>query len=331
MGKRMVYFCITVLLLSLGLTAVPKTFSQAQNVKVINYSWYIDPEGYLDVVGLVQNVGPNTISSISLTGTVVGPGKADVADSGTQVWVSDLLPQQEAPFYMEFVSPHTSSKVSWYEVVQAGELSSILLTVSSANATSSYQYQGLSITSSKPSIGTTAGYAGAYVVNGVIKNTGDQTATNLTVVGAFFNSTGSVVGVGFTNYLDHRTLVAGNTITFQIAALDLNQSVVRAALQIKSYQLLVQTQGPILQGTAPRASPQATGTTGPTDNPSSTPSSSSRAKSDISSIFPVVLAVVIAVIVIAAAVVVVKQIMSRNPRSHPTVKEARRAQKQKAR
>ena len=97
------YYCFP-----LVLVIVPKTYSQTADVKVVNYSYYVDPEGYLDVVGLVQNVGPNTISSVSLTGTIVGTGGADAGDSGTQVWVSDLLPQQKAPFYMEFISPHTS-------------------------------------------------------------------------------------------------------------------------------------------------------------------------------------------------------------------------------
>jgi len=327
-GKKIVCFCVALLLFSIGLVIVPKTYSQTADVKVVNYSYYVDSEGYLDVVGLVQNVGPNTISSVSLTGTIIGTGGADAGDSGTQVWVSDLLPQQKAPFYMEFVSPNTASSTTWYDVIQAGELSSIRLNVASANATSNYQYQGLTITSSKGSIGTTAGYTGAYVVNGVIKNTGDQTATNLTVVGAFFNSTGSVIGVGYTDYLSPIALTPGNTTTFEIAALDLNQSVVPAALQIKSYQLLVQTQGPILQGAAPVASPQATGTTGPTDTPT-TPASSSNAKSNISSILPIAVAIVIAIVIAAAAIVVVKQVMSRNARNRQTVKQARKAGKQK--
>ena len=127
MGKRIVYLCIALLLLSMSLAAVPKSFSQTSDIKFANYSWYIDPEGYLDVVGLVQNTGPNTIASVSLSGTVVGPGNVDVADSGCPVWVSDLLPQQEAPFYMEFMPPNTSSSTTWYEIMQAGEFSSISL------------------------------------------------------------------------------------------------------------------------------------------------------------------------------------------------------------
>ena len=330
MGKRMVYFCIAVLLLSLGLTAVPRTFSQTQNIKVVKYGWYIDSYGLLDVVGLVQNVGPNTISAVALAGSVVGPNDVDIADSGAPVWVSYLLPNQEAPFYMEFYAPQSSSagsSTTWYEIAQAGAIHSIAFRVSSANATTSYQYQGLKITSQKGSIGTTGGYKGAYVVNGVIKNTGDQPATNLTVVGAFFNSTGSVVGVGYTDYLTPTVLGPGSTATFQIAAFDLNQSLVGTALQIKSFQLLVQTKEPILQGTTPIVSPQETGTTGPTDSPSS--SSSSHAKANLSILLPIIVAIVIAVIILVALVAVVRQVLDRNARRSQTVKEARKTQKQK--
>ncbi len=323
MGKRIVYLCIALLLLSLGLAAVPKTFSQVDNVKIINYSWYIDPEGYLEVVGLVQNNGANAISTVVLSGTVVGAGDIDLGDSVAQVWVSDLLPQQQAPFYMEFPSPHNIQDTAWYQAAADGEISSFSVKVASANETSSYQYQGLEITSSKGSIGTTGEYNGAYSVNGVIKNTGTQSATKLTVVGAFFNSSGAVVGVGYTNYLNPTVLVPGNTTTFQISAFDLNQSVVPAALQIKKYQLLVQTSGPILQGTAPIASPQATGTTGPTDKPNTHPSS--NPKSNISNIFPFAVAAVIAVIVLVAVVAVVKQIMNRNARMHPQGKERQKS------
>ncbi len=227
---------------------------------------------------------------------------------------------------MEFPSPHNGPDTAWYQAASDGEISGFSLRVATADPTSNYQYQGLEITSHKGSIGTTGGYAGAYVVNGVIKNTGDQSATKLTVVAAFFNSTGAVVGVGFTNYLDPSVLVPDNTTTFQVAALDLNQSVVPAALQIKSYQLLVQTSGPILQGTAPIASPQPTGTTGPTEK--STTHSSSSPKSNLSDIFPIAIAIVIAVVVLVAVVAVVKQVMNRNARNRQNLKQARKAKKQ---
>ncbi len=342
MGKKMVIFVVALLLLTLSLALPPKTHSQTQNIQVSNYSWYIDPEGYLDVVGLVKNVGPNTISSISLAGSVIGPQNMDLDDSGTQVWVLDLLPNQEAPFYMEFVSPQvSSSSVTWPEVVQEGAISGISISVVSANATSDYQYQGLTIKDEKGSVGTTGNYNGAYGVTGVVENTGNQEAANLTVVGAFFNSTGSVVGVGFTTYLSPTILVPGNSTTFEIYALDLNQSQVPVALQIKSYQLLVQCGGPILQGNQPIVSPAATGTTptgttgttvtgttAPTDTPS--PTAQSHASFNFSSILPIVVGVVIAIVVVSAAIIVARQVLSRNAKSRKTVKEARKAKKQKS-
>jgi len=342
MGKKMAIFVVALLLFTLSLALPPKAHSQTQNVQVSNYSWYIDPEGYLDVVGLVKNVGPNTISSISLAGSVIGPQNMDLDDSGTQVWVSDLLPNQEAPFYLEFVSPQvSSSSLTWPQVVQEGGLSSIEISVVSANATSDYQYQGLTIKDDKGSVGTTGNFNGAYGVSGVIENTGDQSASNLTVVGAFFNSTGSVVGVGFTTYLTPTVLVPGNSTTFDIYALDLNQSQVPAALQIKSYQLLVQCGGPILQGNQPIVSPEAssttptstpgsgttvTGTTAPTATPS--PTAQTHATFNFSSILPIAVAVVIAVVIVSAAIVVFRQVMSRKPKPRMTVKEAKKTKKQ---
>jgi len=332
MGKSAAVFFVVALILSSGLLLIPKAQSQTQDIKILpTYSWYIDPEGFLDVVGLVQNVGPNTIYQVSLAGEVVGPQGTDLSDSGTQVWGSYLLPNQEAPFYIEFPNPQSGSQsATWQQAVQAGAIDQIDISPMTANATTQYQYQGLSIVSSKGSVGTIGNYNGAYTVNGVIKNTGDQTATNLTVVGAFFNSTGSVVGVGFTTYLTPTELVPGNTTTFTIYALDLNQSQVPEALQIKSYQLLVQTQGPLLQGTTPIITPAPTYMSAPTpvDTAASSSHPSSHVSSSFSSLLPIIVGVLIAVIIAAAAVSLVRQVTRRREKSRSTVKEERKAKKQ---
>lgn len=72
MRKKTVYFFVVLLLLSVGLISVPKTFSQTQNIKVkiLSYSYYIDPEGILDVVGEIQNEGTSTLSQVSLSGSI---------------------------------------------------------------------------------------------------------------------------------------------------------------------------------------------------------------------------------------------------------------------
>lgn len=204
MRKGIVYVLIALLSLScLAYTLVPKASSQTvstQNVEILNYSYYVDLEGLLDVIGQVQNVGNSTVSQVVLTGSVISGGQ-DVSDSATQAFVTDLLPQQKAPFYMEFSTPSSSSE-DWGSIIEAGI--SFDLNVASANTTSSYEYQGLTVTSATASVGTTASgddgqLAGAYMVNGVVKNTGTQPAENVTIVGTFFNSSGTVIATGYTD------------------------------------------------------------------------------------------------------------------------------------
>jgi hypothetical protein len=47
----MVCFFVVLTLLSLGLTLVPSVHCQTQNIKIVNYSCYIDLSGDLDVLG----------------------------------------------------------------------------------------------------------------------------------------------------------------------------------------------------------------------------------------------------------------------------------------
>ena len=265
-------FCVCMLILlaacSLVLTIVPIVHSQVnepQNIQVVNKSWYLDIYGNLVVVGQIKNVGQDVIDQVVLTGTVTTTNQLQQS-SYTNVWVSNLVPQQKAPFYMEFFPPQDPyGQGSWY----GSSIADISINVALANATSGYQYPDLKITSSQGSVGTSGDFAGAYLAKGTIQNTGSQAATNVTVVSAFFNSTGAVVGVGYTNYLSPRTLNPGESTSFQVAALDLNQSEVPTSLKITSYELLVQTEGPILQGPPPQATPY-TGSGGENQGPTPT-------------------------------------------------------------
>jgi len=335
MRKSTVYSFVVLTLLSLGMVLVPPAFSQTQDIKVIKYSYYIDSLGYLDVVGLVQNVGPNTVSSVLLRGSVISKG-VDQGDSETQAFVSYLAPNQEAPFYMEFLQPNTPNE-SWFSV----DVTSIDLQVVSATPTSSYQYPDLKIASSFDYVDSTLATKGTYWVNGTIQNTGSQTAQNMTVVAAFFNSTGTVVAVGYTDFLLPVSLAPSKTVPFQVGAFDINQTGIDTAQKITSYQLLVQTLEPILSG-APvyTASPTSsstggtsspTGTTSPTTSPStgtsSSPSSSSSpvaVKSNASFNPEVIYAVVIVVILIAVAGAIIVVRKSKPPQ---TVKQAKKAGK----
>ncbi len=328
MRKSTVYSFVVLALLSLGMVLVPPAFSQTQDIKVIKYSYYIDSLGYLDVVGLVQNVGPNTVSSVLLTGSVISKG-VDQGDSETQAFVSYLAPNQEAPFYMEFPQPNTPNE-SWFSV----DVTSINLKVASATPTSSYQYPDLKIASSFDYVDSTLATKGTYWVNGTIQNTGSQTAQNMTVVAAFFNSTGTVVAVGYTDFLLPVSLAPSKTVPFQIGAFDINQTGIDTAQKITSYQLLVQTLEPILSG-APiytaspvsESSPSPGATASPSLSATAPPSTSSSpvaVKSNTSFNPEVIYAVVIVVILIAVAGAIIVLRKSKPPQ---TVKQAKKAGK----
>ena len=68
MRKRVVYLLIAVLIVSLTFSSIPRILGQPENIKVTNYSYYIDPSGILDVTGEIQNVGQNTIALVNIAG-----------------------------------------------------------------------------------------------------------------------------------------------------------------------------------------------------------------------------------------------------------------------
>ena len=315
--KKMSICLLVFLACSLTLTILPIGLGQVnepQNIQVVNKSWYLDSYGSLIVVGQVQNVGQDTIDQVVLTGAATTFDQLQQG-SYTIVWGTNLVPQQKAPFYMEFIAQQSSfGEASWYNNV-----ADISLSVALANSTSSYQYPDLKITSSQGSIGTTGDLNGAYVVNGNIQNTGSQAAKTLTVVGTFFNSTGSVVGVGYTDPLSPRTLNPSESTSFKIAALDLNQSEVPSSLKITSYELLIQMEAPILQGSAPQATPY-TGSGGEVQNPTA-PGQTSSSGGDIlgnltdSTTQLIVAGVVVAFVAVVGAFLILKR--RSKPNSSP--------------
>jgi hypothetical protein len=303
--KKVLYLLIAVVIVSLTFSSIHGILGKPEDIKITNYSYYVGPSGILEVTGEIQNVGVNTIDSVILRGAIFNENGFDVSDSGTKAWVAYIVPQQKAPFIMEFAPPAEHNQ--W----EPGDIANVQLTVMQANTTSQYQYPDLKITKSTSSIGTSGDYNGAYGVSGEIKNTGSQTATNITLVGEFFNSTGSVVGVGYTTYLTPRDLAPSATTTFQIFALDLNQSEVPSFLKIASYSLLVQTQLPILEGSAPIVTPyQGSGSPG-TSTDSSTNSSAKPLN--------LTLVAIIAVVVVLALVGAIAVLKRRKPQESQIV------------
>ena len=335
MKKSIIYFSIILLVVCLGLALVPHTFGQTaqntfgqieQNVKILDYSYYFDTDGYLEVVGEVQNVGNSTLNPIVLTGSVISASDTDLSDSYCPLLVTDLIPQEIAPFNMEFMP------LNW----GAPDIATIVINVGEANTTSSYQYTDVKVTSSSATIGTTGNYSGACLVNGFIQNTGNQAAENVSMVAAFYNSSGSVVAIGYNTAFLTYSLAPSATIPFQVPAYDLNQSAVPSSEKISSYSLLTEVQGPLTQGTpptftsnpnaqgsvtqtggsSPKSSPTATQTSSPTITPTggSSPTSSSptstksTGNTEANSLnpLPIVLIVVVIAILAVGAIVALR-------------------------
>jgi hypothetical protein len=307
MKKTLLTFIGILTLCCLILTMVPEAKSQTQSVKVISYSYYIDSIGYLVVVGEVQNQGPNTISSVTVTGVVTSSDGSE-ANSYAQVWGQNLLPQQKAPFYMEFTS-QSSSGGAW-----TNDISDVTISVFEADPTANYQYPDLVITNQQSYIGTNkvgqlADY-GVFWVTGNIQNTGTQTAQNVTVIATFYNSTNQVVAVGYSDKttMNPYSIEPQQSSTFKLGAFDLNQSIVPTDKKIQTYSLLLQVQGPILQGTAPI--PVETPTPPPVSSTTPVPGSNTGDDSTGATIPPTVYIIVIVAVVI---VVVAGLLLLRKP------------------
>jgi hypothetical protein len=209
---------------------------------------------------------------------------------------------------MDFYQPNNPQGASWMSV----DVSNVKLAVVQANATTSYQYPDLTITSNTHSIGTksvgTDADLGVYWVNCNVQNTGSQTAQNITVFGTFYNSTGSVVAVGYSNQIG--SLDSSRTASFKLGAFDLNQTLVPSSEKIDHYSLLINALGPILQGTAPLVTPYPssgdsstqTDTSSPTGSPSSSSSQSgSVVNNPTNSSNPMLIAIIVVIAILAVA------------------------------
>jgi hypothetical protein len=204
---------------------------------------------------------------------------------------------------MDFYMPNNSPDGTWFSVA----VSNVALTVSQAEATASYQYPDLKVTSSSKSIGSSTTDKGVCWVTGTVQNTGSQTAQNITIFGTFYNSTGSVVAVGYSATLTPANLASSGTAQFKLGAFDLNQTLMPSNEKISSYSLLIQALGPILQGTAPLITPYPSSGDSTTQTNTSSPTGSPSSSSSSSESTLIVIIVVIGILVALGAIVALRK------------------------
>lgn len=242
MKSTAVSFLLLFTLFSLVFTSIPIAQGQFDNVEVVSYKWYVSSIGTLIVVGELQNVGDGIIGFVNLIGVAYSTERAE-AESITSPFSRNLHPQQKAPFLMYFFPEY--SYYNDYEWISRG-ISYINFTATSADETENYQYPDLEITTHSSFINSN----GVYTVTGKVRNTGDQAAGRVWVVATFYNSTGDVIIVDFSDYLSPDHLQPGETAGFSIrttaAIPELENEFKALASEITSYTLVVQTEGPII-------------------------------------------------------------------------------------
>jgi hypothetical protein len=246
MNRLSVMAAVACLIFVFSLVLIPTSLTQAvtTNIRVVSDSWYVNSSGDFIVVGEVQNTGNFVLESVSLNAVVSASDGSQLASGSTMAYVSDLLPQQKAPFYVDFGNPGSDA---------ISRVSNVAFTVSNAPPTNNKEYTDLSL-----HIAFKGVLNGVYVVLGSITNNGSQTANDVRVVGTYYNSEGTVVAVGFV--ILNNPLIPDNSTTFTVSEFDATPSLVAS---ISDYSLLVQT------ATLQSNSTASTSPTPPTSSPGS--------------------------------------------------------------
>ncbi|MGD6808011.1 MAG: FxLYD domain-containing protein [Candidatus Bathyarchaeia archaeon] len=278
-------FLLTILSFSLAL--IPSAESATSDIKILDFSYYLDDSGILWVVGEVQNQGQQIIRYVLLSATAT-QGDGTVVDPATgQAWAKYLLPNQKAPFAFPIDNTNTAAG-TWTGI----PIKSIDISVTQADATPLYQYGDVKVTNSTYSVDP----YGTYWVSGQLQNTGSETATGVVVVASFYNASGIIVAACELE-ADSSTLPAGATTTFKLNAIDLNTTTTSPNRRIESYSLSVQVLGPLETGAIPAVS-EPTINSGPAPTPIE--SNSGSTGGDASNNTWIIIAVVVVVVVLGA-------------------------------
>lgn len=284
MKKSVIVVLVAAITIALCTALVPNVLSQPENIEVLSYSWYISPydSDELVVIIEVQNTGPNVIDYVMVTGTFYASDGTPLMSNTAKSFANQILPQQKTPFYLSL------SLADYHNET----IKNFTVSVIYADPTDSRQYQDLEITSHASS----TDYSGYYIVTGVVENTGTQSTNKTWVVATFYNSTGSAVAVGYSDYLTPSSIAPGGTASFTIYPLDYGAVVDN----ISSYSLLVQT-----LITAPSPTPTPSISPSPSPSPTATPASPSPTPTENGTVIGdtyVYAAVAVVVIIIAIGV-----------------------------
>lgn len=286
----------TLILASFTLISTSNVKAQTSEAQVLSYSWYVAPTttttaqyiGDLIAVGEVTDVGSNPLSRVIVTGVAYNATGGALASAEAPAFTTLLLPGQKAPFYLDF-APQSSvtQDQSWVPFV-----TNITVSVAFVSDSNQTQYTGLQIPAG--SVSAALDSTGTYTVTGTVQNNGNQATGQVWVVSTFYNASGTVVGLNYTNYLTD-SLSPGNLARFTATPMD---NTAQLSSSITNYSLLIQYLPYTAQATnTPVSTPTPTYSQTASSQPTASP-----APLSLGSIYIIVIVVVVILVVLAAAV-----------------------------
>ncbi|MGA3059539.1 MAG: FxLYD domain-containing protein [Candidatus Bathyarchaeia archaeon] len=281
----------------------PTVKADSSEVKILSYSWYVAPintilaenVGDLIAVGEIQNVGSNVLGSVFIVGFAYN-STGDLLDSNeAPLYVYDVLPEQKAPFYIDFIPENSVTQDnSWVQ-----DVTNVTLEVGYVSDLNTTQYSGLTSTGSSGS-----NVDGSFTVTGLVQNNGSETTGNVWVDTTFYNASGSVVALNYTDYLSS-SFAPGDSAAFIATPTD-DTGVLSS--EITNYSLLIQSE-PLSTSETPTPSQPPSTTPTPSQTASAHPTQSPATMS-------AALTYGLAVAVVAVVVILVAWLFLRKNRKN---------------
>ena len=217
--KRII--CACTLLFSLIFVALvfPCSVQALGNVKILSESDFYDSLGFLWIAGEVQNSGDTPTRFTKISVTYYDSGNNVVGTSFGYADVDVLLPNTKSPFDVLFTDTKSAAKADH-----------VNLTVTWSDYVTGKPY-GLQVLSQNSSFDD----MGYMHIKGEVKNVGKQTATNVEVIGTFYDSNGKVVGAE-TNDTSPTTLAPD-----QVGSYDIRLIYHQQVTKVASYSIIVQS------------------------------------------------------------------------------------------
>jgi hypothetical protein len=299
---------IAILVIALSITGlcaltVPSVGAETTDITILNYSWYTAPNtsyyaGDLIVVGEIQNTGSSVIDFVALQGIAYTTDGEIQAGAYTSAYVENLLPQQKAPFYIDFSAQSTlSGNLTWLPL-----LDHIELRVIRANETDVRQYADLAVVANTSYVDN----SGIYTVVGYLQNLGTQQTGKVWVVGTFYNASGATIATGYTNYLANYT-APNESLQFAVTPLDVTSAM---SAQITGYSLLIQSKEPEATTATPTPSASSsptTSTSSPSTSAQPTESPEPQQATSSSTLVTAIAATAVVIVVILVVVLLIKK------------------------